>query len=115
MCAIDPSYNMTPEEWLYMMQKTQFYEWIGDGVFAKMTVGYDEDARGITYNIFLDFEDLAAKIKLDNMNKARDLKEGDAKGWNSTQKEVENLKEIEVDNQILEANAIKRGDKVLPR
>ena len=115
MCAIDPNYKMTPDEWLHMMRKTQSYEWVGDGVLAKMTVNYDNDVRGITYNIFLDFQDLATKIKHDNANKARELKEGDAKGWDSTKKEAEDLKTIELDKKILEANAIKRGDQVLQR
>lgn len=54
-------------------------------------------------------------VKSDQENQARDLKEGDAKGWGSTAKYMQGKKETEARNKILEANAIKRGDTVVPR
>lgn len=111
-CAFDPSYKLTPEEWRAMMGETQRYEWVGDGVVAKLEVDYSSN---ITYKIFLEFEDLATMVKSDQENQARDLKEGDAKGWGSTAKYMQGKKETEARNKILEANAIKRGDTVVPR
>ena len=114
-CALDPAYKLTREEWLHMMSRTQRYKWIGEEVIATLEVGYDNDARGITYNILLEFEDFPRMKKVRNTNLANRLKEGDAKGWNSTADHHEQLKQIAVRNKLLEENALKRGDQVIPR
>ncbi|MGZ8315973.1 MAG: hypothetical protein ACXW3B_12465 [Telluria sp.] len=114
-CPLDPQYRLVMSEWIQMMPMTQNYQWIGDGVLATLTVRSSDDIRGITYSIFLEFENISAKKRTEEENLARDLAEGDAQGWNSTAKsraaELKRMKLIET----LEQNAMKRGDKLFPR
>lgn len=114
-CPLDPQYTLTPEDWILLMGKTQNYQWTGDGVLATLTIGYSDDIRGITYSIDLEFEDLETVIRRETGNLLRDLAEGDAQGWNSTVKHSEEIRERKALLKILEENARKRGDTVLPR
>lgn len=49
------------------------------------------------------------------MNEARDLRQGDAKGWNITARLEREKKERAELNKRLEFNAIQRGDSVATR
>ncbi|MDP9894636.1 hypothetical protein J2W32_003512 [Variovorax boronicumulans] len=61
----------------------------------------------------LEFDLMETKLRRDAENEARELKEGDAKGWNSMTKLETDKKERAARNKLLEANAIKRGDSVV--
>ncbi|MCR6480171.1 hypothetical protein NU688_28715 [Variovorax sp. ZS18.2.2] len=63
----------------------------------------------------LEFDLLDIKLKVDAENEARELKQGDAKGWNSTAKLEASKKERAALNKLLEANAVKRGDSVVKK
>lgn len=114
-CPFDPDYRLTREEWLYMMQTTQYYEWVGDGVIATLSVGYSDDARGVTYSIFLEFEDEAVQKERSAKNKADAIALGEAKGWGTAVRMASQKKEREARNKLLEENALKRGDQIIPR
>lgn len=114
-CPLDPAYRLSNEDWLRMMKLTQYYQWAGDGVLATLTIRYSDDVRGITYSIDLEFEDIAVKTRRENANRARDLAEGDAQGRNSTAKDRDAKLARRSLIKILEENARKRGDPVLPR
>ena len=114
-CALDPAYTLTREEWLHMMRLEQSYQWVGDGVLATLRIAYSEDRRGITYNFYMDFDDLALKKRKDALRLQRDLAEGDQKGWKSTEQYQQHTKSVEELIRVLEANARKRGDPVIAR
>lgn len=114
-CPLDPHHSLTAEDWARLMRTTQNYAWLGDGVLAILAIRYSDDIRGITYSIDLDFHDWPLKQRRDAANLARDLAEGDAQGWKSTETENKNMLAISARVRILEENAIKRGDSVLPR
>lgn len=63
----------------------------------------------------LSFDLLDTKLKRDAQNEARELKEGDAKGWNITARLEREKKERAELNKRLEFNAIQRGDSVATR
>lgn len=114
-CPLDPSYTLTRDEWIQMMREEQRYQWIGDGVMATFRIAYSEDSRGITYKFFMEFDDFAIKKRKDDQRTQLSLKEGDEKGWGSTerhQKATESTREL---IKVLEANALKRGDHVVGR
>lgn len=114
-CALDPAHRFTKEEWIKLMESGQEYRWHGDNVLLTLKISTSNDSRGITYKFFMDFEDLAIKTKRDAQRQKRDLEEGDKKGWNSTQDYEKGMKERKETIKRLEANAIRRGDRVIPR
>lgn len=114
-CPIDSQYHLSTEDWVRMMRTTQNYKWIGEGVLATLTVGYSDDIRGITYAIQLEFEDFLIKKRREEENLSRDLAEGDDKGWKSTLNHRSSLLARKARITILEENAVKRGDKIVPR
>ncbi|MGJ9419480.1 hypothetical protein ACHAC9_17225 [Massilia sp. CMS3.1] len=62
-CALDPDYKLSDKEWKFLMQSTQNYEWIGDGVLAKLTVGFNDFVRGLEYPVDFDFDDFLLKLR----------------------------------------------------
>lgn len=114
-CAIDPHYKFKSEEWLQLFSRTRNFEWIGEGILAKLSVGYDEDIRGITYNIRITFDDYKTKIDADSENEKRDKTSGDEKGWKSSEKAEASLVKLIARIKVLEDNAVKRGDTLIPR
>jgi hypothetical protein len=114
-CPLDPNYALTKDEWVQMMREEQRYQWIGDGVLVTFRIAYSEDSRGITYKFFMEFDDFSIKKRKDDQRTQLSLKEGDEKGWGSTerhQKSIESTREL---IKVLEANALKRGDHVVGR
>jgi hypothetical protein len=114
-CPLDPAYALTREEWIHMMRTEQSYQWLGDGVLASFKIAYSEDSRGITYNFFMEFDDLAVKKRKIEQRLQASLKEEDQKGWKSTEKHQKYLASRHQLIQLLEANAVKRGDHVVNR
>lgn len=114
-CPLDPQYTLTSEDWIVLMGKTQNYQWTGDGVLATLTIGYSDDIRGITYSIDLEFEDLETVNLREKRNLLRELAEGDAQGWNSTAIHSEEILERKALLKVLEENAQRRGDRIIPR
>lgn len=114
-CPLDPAYGLSSDDWIALMYMQKNYEWLGDGVLATLGVRYSDDIRGITYSVSLNFEDFAAKNRRDEANRLRDLAEGDANGWKSTENEAKGIAERKIEIKVLEENARKRGDAVLPR
>ena len=111
--APDPNYKMTTSEWS-KLSRALYFRWVGDGIVAKMSVNHSPGVDGKpAYRMSLDFDLLDVMLKRDAENEATRLKEGDAKGWNSTAEheaaKATRAKEI----KRLIANAIKRGDSVL--
>ena len=114
-CPLDLGYKLTDDEWKQLMQSTQSYQWIGDGVLAKFSVSYNDFGRGIDYSIDLDFDAFEQKKQRDEAENRRRLAEGDAKGWRSTEKHLRYIATAKERLVILEENAVKRGDKVVVR
>jgi len=113
-CPLDSAYKITPEEWRILAMEGLLYKWVGDGVIASLLVRAPEDSRGITYDISLEYEDQNTRLKLDEKNLAEKLAEGDKKGWNSTSKYKAGIIKREEKIKVLEANAVKRGDSLVP-
>ena len=115
VCA-DPAYKLTRDDWLIVMRNGQRYRWIGDGVISELSVNFgDNPATGVMYQMFLGFELEDVQKKRNAQADADHIKEGEAKGWNTAAKAVAGKKETDAMNKLLEANAIKRGDQVVPR
>jgi hypothetical protein len=114
-CPLDPAYQLSLQDWIRMMYMGKNYEWLGDGVLARLEVRYSDDIRGITYSVSLAFDDFAAKTRQDEINHLRDLAEGDANGWKSTENYKKAIAENRLKMRILEEHARKRGDKVIQR
>lgn len=114
-CPLDPSYRLSPEEWVYLMGKTQKYQWLGDGILAALTVRYSDDSRGITYSIQLELDDFAIITQRNKARQTKDLTEGDAAGWNSTENHKKDTLALKLRIKAWEDAARKRGDMVIPR
>lgn len=115
VCALDPDYVPPYEDWLQLMKMAKWYEWVGDGLFARLTVGFDEDEQGVNYKMELEFEDFAIKNRRDQEREARELAEGDKKGWKSTERHKKELEANKEEVRILETNALHRGDHLVAR
>jgi hypothetical protein len=113
--TIDPSYKIAPEEWPKLAKTGPIWRWVGDGVLASLTVGYTEREASTVpqYSMDLEFELLDNYTRRFAEYGAQKLKEGDAKGWNSTAKNEASKKDKAELNKRLIANAIKRGDRVV--
>jgi hypothetical protein len=111
----DPAYKMTREEWLTMLSLGQWHRWVGDGIFAELSVSGGNGSDGISYRIFLRFEDYAVKKNRDEQAEAYAIKNGEANGWGTAAKHAKAKVATAERNKILEANAIKRGDAIVPR
>lgn len=112
--TVDPAYKMSTEDWIAAMHQGIIWQWSGDGVLATLTVNNDgSESDKPDYHIGLEFDVLDVKLKRDAANLARDLKEGDAKGWGSTAKHEAAKKAAQARIKVLEENAVKRGDAVV--
>ena len=112
----DSTYKLTRDDWLTVMRDSQRYRWIGDGVIAALSINFgDNPATGVAYQMFLEFELEDVQKKRNAQADADHIKEGEAKGWNTAAKAAKGKIETEAMNKLLEANAIKRGDQVVPR
>ena len=114
-CPLDPQYQLTIEEWTQMLAMTQYYQWLGDGVLATLTISFSNDMRGLTFSIRLEFEDFVLKTRRDDARTLEDLAEGDANGRNSTVRRAKEIETAKLRIKNLEENAIKRGDALVPR
>jgi hypothetical protein len=114
-CPLDPAYMPSADEWPEVMRNAKHYEWLGDGVLARLTVSFDEDSRGLTYNITLEFQDFERTKRRSEADHARELVEGDQKGWNSTENHKKRMDENKIKIKILEHHAVGRGDTVVSR
>jgi hypothetical protein len=111
--TIDPSYKIPAIDWPAVVAHNAYWIWVGDGVVATLSVAGRTGSDGLSYSMSLEFELLDYKRQLAAENLARKLKEGDAKGWNSTaDHEASKRKRAEL-NKRLVANAIQRGDSVV--
>lgn len=112
--ALDPAYRVPPLEWPDIAAQGARWDWVGDGVLATLHVRNLPDSGGrLDYRMDLEFELLDMKLRRDAENHALKLKEGDAKGWNSTAKHEAAKKQAQERNKRLAANAVKRGDDVV--
>jgi len=114
-CPLDPAYQPSREDWIQLMKQANSYEWLGDGVIAKLTISYTEDSRGLTYNIELEFEDFSIRNRRNAKMLSKELAQGDEKGRKSTEKYRKEIKENKIKVNNLEANALQRGDQVITR
>lgn len=114
-CALDPGFQLPMEDWLPLMAMTQRYEWLGDGVIAELIIHYREDSDGVTYSIDVEFQDFAIENRRYAAQEARELAEGDKKGWNSTEIHKKDMAEALLEVKRLEDNAVKRGDALVSR
>lgn len=114
-CPLDPQYRLTMDDWIQMIALTQYYQWLGDGVLATLTVSFSNDVRGLTYSIRLEFDDYEIKKRREEARTLENLAEGDADGRNSTAKRAKEIVAAKLRIKNLEENAIKRGDAVVPR
>jgi hypothetical protein len=114
-CPLDPAFKIDPQDWRTLAKNALSYEWIGDGVLAHLDIHATEDSRGITYRISIEYSDHAIKTKRDEKNFAKRRVEGDKEGLNSTVQYKAGLIRIAKRVKILEANALQRGDTLVPR
>lgn len=114
-CSLDPDYKLTEEEWLAMMAMSKRYQWIGEGIIAELSIGYAEYSGAITYKIFLEFEDEQVQVNRYAQAIERDIKEGEAKGWNTAAEMAAGKIKTAADIKLLEEKALQRGDQVVPR
>lgn len=114
-CPLDPAYKVAATEWRLLAKAGITYEWIADGVIATLRVDASEDSRGITYTVFLEYADVAIKAKHDEKNLAEKLADGDRQGWNSSASYNADIIHLKEKVKVLEANAVKRGDSLVPR
>lgn len=114
--TLDPTYKIPAVDWPAAAMNGLWWRWEGDGIVAGLSVNASPGEDGtFDYRMNLDFDVLTVKLAVDAENLARDLEQGDAKGWNSTAKYEAGLKKSAEQNKRLEANAIKRGDSVVSR
>lgn len=114
--AIDPDYKIPASEWIDFVSKPKYWRWIGDGIQATLDVsssGTRSDGKSPDYDVNLDFDVAAIAQEIADRNQAEDLKDGDEKGWNSTAEHEAKLRKNMERRKRLEANAIKRGDRVV--
>ena len=114
-CGLDPSYHIPQKDWKDLFNLSNYYEWVGDNLFARLTISYSEDIRGLTYDIVLEFQTLDRKIVKDKERVAKRLADGDSKGYDSTQNYAKWIADRAIKNRKLEANALKRGDPLFIR
>jgi hypothetical protein len=114
-CSPDPDYRLTDEEWLVLMDRSADYQWIGDGIIAQLSVRYSNDSRGITYSIFLEFENYAHQQQRNAKALADDIEDGERRGWNTAAQVAAERTKIAAEIKLLEENALKRGDSIVPR
>ncbi len=114
-CPLDPDYHINEGDWRELAIAGHGYEWIGDGTVATLTVNSSEDSRGVTYILFLEYEIKLIRQKYRDKNLAYQLSKGDAAGWNSTSKHHATLKSLRKKMEDAEREAVKRGDKIIPR
>lgn len=114
-CSLDPQYQISNDDWAKLMETTQTYQWLGKGVLATLTVGSRNQTNGLTYSIDLEFNDFEIKKRRSATSLALDLAHGDAQGWNSSENEKKNIASLKSRITLLEENARRRGDTVLPR
>ena len=114
--TIDPEYDISPADWVVVTKKGARWQWAGDGVLADLSARYDGGIDSdLEYRISIEFSLLDVLLQRNAENEANELKAGDAKGWGSTVRNEADKKERVERNKRLEANAIKRGDSVVPK
>ena len=111
----DPAYAMAAQDWITAAHNGIWWRFVGDGIYAEFVVHADPDRAGAapSYSMDLKFVLLDVKQKVDADNHAREMRQGDAKGWNSTAQYESGKKERQALIKRLEANALRRGDAVL--
>jgi len=113
--TMDPNFKIPAEDWKILSRKGMRWQWVGEGILAKFDVDNSPGQDGKpAYRMALDFYVLEAKLKLQADNLARELKDGDAKGWNSTAEHETNQKQLAEILRKREAAALKRGDSIVP-
>ena len=103
------------EDWKVLMSLTKRYVWLGDGVIATLSIRFNEDTRGLTYSIELVLQDFSIQKRRLAGLEARELAEGDKKGWHSSARHQKALAEGLMEVKRLEDNAVKRGDSLISR
>lgn len=114
-CPLDPHYKITESEWNTLLKNAQQYHWLGDGVRAELHITRTGTAADPLYFVSLEFKDETISTLLEQENLAIELREGDAAGWGSTARYRVEQEQIRKEVKLLEENAIRRGDKVVPR
>lgn len=115
LATVDPTLAMSAEDWLGAARNGVVWRFSGDGILAEYSVHANPERPGSTpsYDMSLKFQLLAVQRRIAADNHAREMRDGDAKGGNSTA-EYEKTKARRLETlKLLEANALKRGDRVL--
>jgi hypothetical protein len=114
-CPLDPDYKIPSKDWVELMAGTKAFKWVGDGVVARLEIGFDQQGDDIQYAIDLEFRDMKIEEKRNTAMEASELKEGDKNGWKSTENHEKALAENSLKMKILEKKAIERGDQLFVR
>lgn len=114
-CSLHPDYRPSMDDWLILMRTGRHYQWLGENVEARLTVNFDADASRLTYNISLEFNDFAIIHRRIAAEQARELAEGDKKGWKSTEDYKKGMAANKIKVKLLEENAVRRGDRLISR
>lgn len=114
-CTLDPNFRIAMEDWIPLMANTQYYEWMGEGVLATLTVGLSSDVRGITYKIWLDFEDFSMKQRREGALALYQSAQDGANARKIAAQRAIDLIEAKRKIKLLEENAVRRGDSLISR
>jgi len=115
ICGMDPFYSASLEEWKQLLRMSRSFEWEGDGISATLSASFSEDSRGLTYNVDLEFSDLAIDKRRSEAAQEKALSDGDKRGWKSTDDYNTGMAENRAKVKILEENAVRRGDRLVSR
>ncbi|MFC4274049.1 hypothetical protein [Achromobacter aloeverae] len=113
----DPYYEMSPEDWQALMYLGAQWYWSGDGILATLdvsTTGAKADGTP-HYSVALDFDIEKIQQEILQRNVEYENRQQAGYGVDIAARDKKIREEQEARNRRLEENAIKRGDKVLPK
>lgn len=114
-CSLDPAYTLLVEDWVSLMQYEQSYQWKVADTLASLRIKYTMDQPTPVYTVWVEYETLSIKLRREVERQKKFLADGDKKGWKSSEKYKTGLREQIIEIKNLEANSIKRGDRLINR
>ena len=115
VCPLDPDDTMSYAEWQILAVEGLSYEWIGEGILATLRVNTSNDSRGITYRVSIEYENKFIRERREVKTLIEDLASGDSRGWRSTLKYHNNIKDLSAEVKAAEIAALRRGDNIVSR
>jgi hypothetical protein len=114
-CPLDPHHVFSEEDFITLFRHQQTYQWLDNNVRATLEVSYSTRNEKVVYDFYVKFEDHAVVSLIASESAERERKQGDAKGWNSSQEYEKQRMARKIMIAQLERNATLRGDRVIVR